>query len=102
MNQNGADGAGTTVILDKRVVPSKRWSWTFNHPEELEIKELVRHMHEYCNVGFFSKEIGESGNHHLQGYLEFKTRRRPSSILNAKIHFEKSKGNRLQNLEYCT
>jgi hypothetical protein len=98
----GADGAEQSVILDKRIAPSKRWSFTFNHPSNVEIDTLVRDIDKYCNIGFFSKEVGETGNEHLQGYLEFKTRRRPSSILCKKIHFEKSKGNLQQNLDYCT
>lgn len=99
---DGADGAGATVILDKRVAPSKRWSFTFNSYTEVEIDTLVRDIDKYCKVGFFSKEVGETGNQHLQGYIEFKTRRRPSSVLSERIHFEKSKENLQQNLEYCT
>lgn len=98
---DGSSGVGETVILDKRVSPSKRWSFTFNGYNLMEMEQLVLDIKTYCKVGFFSKEVGDTGNEHLQGYIELITRRRPSSVFNKRIHFEKSKGNREDNLNYC-
>lgn len=98
---DGSVGVGETGVIVKRVSPSKRWSFCFNGYNLIEMDQLVHDIKTYCKVGFFSKEIGETGNEHLQGYIEFKTRRRPSSVMNKRIHFEKSKGNREDNLTYC-
>lgn len=47
-------------------------------------------------------EVGSKGTPHLQGYFEFKTKRRPKGVFNnPRIHFEKSKGSRDDNLIYC-
>jgi len=50
------------------------------------------------------EEIGEEGTPHLQGYVEFNTQIRFSRLLkiNPRIHWEKAKGNKKQNLTYCS
>jgi hypothetical protein len=50
-----------------------------------------------------SREVGEGGTPHLQGYLEFTRKVRPVNKFHTKrIHFEKCKGNRQENYDYCT
>jgi len=47
-------------------------------------------------------EVGESGTPHLQGYIESQVKIRPDQLgLSRKIHWEKAKGNRKQNVVYC-
>jgi hypothetical protein len=50
------------------------------------------------------EEIAPStGTPHLQGYIEFKTKRRPSELAwPPQIHWEVSRGSRAQNLAYCS
>lgn len=89
-------------VSKKQISPSKRWCFTLNNYTEDEISSIVPVFKEYCIVALFSKEVGESGTPHLQGYFEFKTKRRPSSVFQCKrIHFEKAIGNKQQNIEYC-
>jgi hypothetical protein len=48
------------------------------------------------------EEVGESGNVHLQGCLEFKTKKRPMSVFkNDKIHWEKCRSWK-HSVAYCT
>lgn len=44
-----------------------------------------------------------SGTEHLQGYIEFKTKKRPKNVFGIDaIHWEKAKGSKEQNIEYCS
>lgn len=70
-------------------------NWTpgeYQTIEKLDVKYMV--------VG---KEIGENGTPHLQGYVEFKTAKRFTTLkkLNARIHWEARKGTAEQAAEYC-
>ncbi len=86
----------------KQISPSKGWCFTLNNPTFDEKQYIRSKIREYCDIGFYSKEIGESGTIHLQGYLKFKTKRRPLSIIDCnRIHWEKQKGSLQQNIEYC-
>lgn len=55
-----------------------------------------------AKVAFFSKEVGESGTPHLQGYVEFIKKCRPSSLFDHEIWWSKSRGSRQENFDYCT
>ncbi len=93
----------STLPKQKQISPSKRWCFTLNNYTDEEISSIVPIFKEKCKIAFFSKEVGESGTPHLQGYLEFKTKSRPSSVFSLKrIHFEKSKGNCEENIAYCS
>lgn len=88
----------------KQISPAKRWCFTFNNYEESDISSIVPILETNCKFGIFSKEVGKkNGTPHLQGYCEFVNKIRPSSLgLSKKIHFEKSLGNRQQNVDYCS
>lgn len=89
--------------LPKQVSPSKRWSFTLNNYTDLDLKSLRSKVPDLCNYAIICKEIGESGTPHLQGYIEFKTKARPfNAFNNRKIHWEKSKGSREDNYNYCS
>lgn len=51
----------------------------------------------------FQSEIGENGTPHLQGWLVFKTKKRPKSVItNPRIHWEKMRGTVDENIFYCS
>ncbi|GAC77771.1 replication protein [uncultured marine virus] len=59
----------------RQISPSKHWVFTCNNYTKENI-ELI------CNDSSikrysFQEEVGDSGTPHLQGYLEFITKRRP-------------------------
>lgn len=87
-----------------QISPAKNWCFTLNNYTEMEINYIVPLINEYCDVGFFSKECGESLTNHLQGYIRFKTKRRPKSVFSEvdSIHWEKAKGSLQKNIDYCT
>lgn len=99
---------GGEVIIDspsdkkRQISPAKRWCFTYNNYSEEDISSIVLILEQECSKGIFSKEVGESGTPHLQGYVEFKRKLRPSSIFpTMQIWWEKAKGNLMQNIEYC-
>lgn len=79
------------------------WVFTLNHPdshpplpqiwERDQIKLLV-----------FQEEMGKENTHHYQGYIEFSSRKRLTTVkkLNPFVHWEPRKGSRKQAIAYCT
>lgn len=92
---------GNTKTKATRIIPSKYWCFTLNNykDEELETLETIfREAGEFI----YGKEVGESGTRHLQGYIEFFVKVRPSErIKDKRIHWEKRKGSKIQAVEYC-
>lgn len=87
----------------KQISPAKRWCFTLNNYTDDEISSIVPVFEEYCSLGGFSKEVGDSGTPHLQGYVEFINKKRPKSLLSIdRIHWEKAKGSKKDNLSYIT
>lgn len=82
--------------------PAIRWCFTLNNYTNEEYDELIRMVPKY-RYYIIGKEKGESGTPHLQGYIEFNEKVRPLSVINnKKIHWEKAKGDRKANYEYCS
>lgn len=106
-SSNSSNSSGAEVILNsapfKQISPAKRWCFTLNNYTDTDISSIVPIFDELCKVVIIGREIGaECKTPHLQGYLEFHTKRRPKSLgLNSKIHYEKARGNKMQNVEYC-
>lgn len=94
-----------------RVNPAKAWCFTLNNYSENERGALVQRFSDLDDKYYFivGCEIGESGTPHLQGYIEKREGRfRPLPCFeilrdgkNA-MHFERAKGNRKQNYNYCS
>ncbi len=104
---NGSDGSGGGVILEppssKRIAPSLRWIMVLNNWSEDELEEIGSKVPSFCKVAIVGAEVGDSGTPHLQGYIEFKTKKRPKSVFtNDRIHWEKAKGDREANVAYCS
>lgn len=107
-SSNSADlfqGGGNTNSppSKKQVSPSKRWCFTFNNYSNDDLDFLVPKFQLECNKVIVGKEVGESGTPHLQGYIEFKKKKRPLSVFESnRIHWEKAKRPADENFEYCS
>lgn len=79
---------------------ARRVCFTLNNWKEEDLDTLTREFDMYI----IGKECGEGGTPHLQGYAEFKNPRYFSSLknINKRIHWEIAKGNRQQNIQYCS
>ena len=97
-SSNSSEGkSGNT----KQISPAKRWCFTLNNYKEEDIKGISSNSS--INEYIIGEEVGESGTPHLQGYIEFKTKKRPMGVFKEfnNIHWEKCKGSKAQNIEYC-
>lgn len=93
---------------------ARRWTFTWNnYPDEVKDKlgnvtkdkwlEYIKKLK--CSYFVVGKEVAPTtGTPHLQGYMEFKSGRRFSTLAKALpgVRLFKSKGNAKQNYEYCT
>jgi len=95
-------GGNTKSPPSKQISPSKRWCFTLNNYTEQEISSIVLICESECKFGLIGKEVGESLTPHLQGYLEFITKVRPKGLFTSRIHWEKCRGNRVDNVTYCS
>lgn len=96
---------GSEVILSLRrqISPCIKWCFTLNNYTEENISSIVPIFKSLCKVAIIGKEIGENGTPHLQGYVEFIKKCRPLSLkLTDKIHWEKARGSKEENEEYCS
>lgn len=76
------------------------WCWTLNNYTEDDEAEIEFWDVEYTVYG---REIGENGTRHLQGYTEFKCKKRLSTLknLHRRVHWEARKGTQEQAIQYC-
>lgn len=89
-------GGGNTIN------PARKWCFTLNNFTEEDINNLCSKFNELCSQFLFTKEVGtECETPHLQGFLEFKTKQRPLTVIhNKRIHWEKMKGSIFDNEVY--
>jgi len=94
-----------------RVNPAKAWCFTLNNYSESERGALVQRFSDLQDKYYFivGCEVGAQGTPHLQGYIEKKNGRfRPLPCFEVlrdgknAMHFERAKGNRKQNYNYCS
>lgn len=85
-----------------RISPSIRWCFTLHNWTQDDLNEFLGFQGARYSV--IGEELGEEGaTPHLQGYIEFSSKKRPFGIFkNGTIHWEKAKGSRQQNYAYCT
>lgn len=94
---------GNTKASEGRITPAKRWAFTLNNYKKEHIDILSLRMAQLETKFIWGEEVGEKGTPHLQGYIEFKKKVRPTECIGIKqIHWEKCKGNREQNVKYCS
>lgn len=83
---------------------AKHWVFTLNNPT-VTPEELLEHMPSWdAEYAVFQLEMGEEGTPHLQGYVEFKNRRRLAAIKKlagcSTMHLEKRLGTREEARDY--
>ena len=87
----------------KKIAASKRWGLTLNNYSEEEVCAICAIVKTECRFAVIAKETGEKGTPHLQGYFEFKIRKRPIGVFNNKrIRFDKKTKSRQSNVNYCS
>lgn len=99
-------GGGNTITPPSpgpvRISAAKKWCFTwFDFPEDW-MAPLAPAFKGAEWIG--GEEIcPTTGKKHIQGYVEFPTKVRPAGYkgMDKSIHWEKAKGNRQQNIEYC-
>lgn len=90
------------IVLARQISPAKRWIFTYNNYTEAGELDLKKELFKHSSKFYYGHEIGENGTPHLQGFVEFKTKVRPLSIITSKlIHWDKMKGSIEKNVEYC-
>lgn len=80
----------------------RRACFTLNNYSEDDVSHCLSYLTDHLYV--IGREVGEQGTPHLQGYVEFKNQVRFSTLKNflPKAHWEKARGNRDQNITYCS
>lgn len=86
----------------KPPVAIRRACFTLNNWTDEELSQCHKDF-DGCQY-IIGKEVGEEGTPHLQGYVEFKKQIRWNTLvnLNPRIHWEKARGDRKQNIAYCS
>ena len=85
---------------------AKNWCFTLNNWTQPEYEKVVEVLSNptFCKYAVVAKETGESGTPHLQGYVQFFSRKTLNSVrdlLSPRGHFEVAKGTPAQAAEYC-
>lgn len=102
---NSCEGGNTKTPSQKQISPAIRWCFTLNNYTEMEVSSILKVFNLKAKRYILGDEIGETNlTPHIQGYVEFKTKCRPLSLLGTinRIHWEKAKGTPLENIEYCS
>lgn len=97
------------VILDtdgynKQLSPKTKWCFTYNNYTKDELNNIISSISSKCYRYIIGEEVAPTtGTPHLQGFIIFKTKNRPSCLkLTKKIHWEACKGTIEQNIKYCS
>lgn len=84
----------------------RRICFTLNNYNNEEYQSFIDEYNNNNNIQYMiiGKEVGENKTPHLQGYIEFKNQMYFNNIkkINNRMHFEASKGNQQQNINYCS
>jgi len=99
-NLDESQGLGNTNQPNTR---SRRWCFTLNN-YTLEEKSHISALFQNSVYFIQGEEVGAEGTPHLQGYVEFKHQKTLSALkkINKRIHWEIARGNRDQNIKYCS
>lgn len=94
-------GIGGNTYTNPR---SRKWCLTLNNYSEEEITQLLKVFDAKAWLYIIGKEMGEQQTPHLQMYIEMKNQVAFNTLkkLNARLHLEKARGSRAQNIEYCS
>ena len=104
MSANSSKSSKKKSGNTRQISPSKKWCFTLNNYTENDIKVLEETDSSIVPYYVFQKEIGENGTNHLQGYLVFKTKKRPKGFFKNQFskepHWEKAKNPKAAE-DYC-
>lgn len=80
---------------------SRSYCFTWNNYKQEDIDSLMKYEHRYIVIGL--EKAPETGTPHLQGYIEFTSPKRLTTLHKAypKVHWEPRKGTAAQASEYC-
>lgn len=82
---------------------SKYFCFTINNYTNDDVDRLSNLGDEITYI-VFGREVGESGTPHLQGYVEFRNRKRfpqVKTLLGNRVHLEKRRGSPQEASDYC-
>ena len=99
--------AGVTgnTRLKSRDPKSKRWTFVWNNyppTAGIAVRNFLGDRRARCWI--YGKEIGDQGTRHLQGYVEFKSDRRLSTLsklAQGHLHWERAHQSKEINADYC-
>nr|WAE42142.1 MAG: replication associated protein [Cressdnaviricota sp.] len=96
-------GEGNTILPPTLRIRARRWCYTLNNHSKEEMSHLLVEF-KFEKYFIQGEEVGKEGTKHLQGYVEFKNQKDLSYLkkINPRIHWEKAKGSKEQNIRYCT
>ncbi|GAC77802.1 replication protein [uncultured marine virus] len=97
-------GGNTKLPPKKRISPANKWCFTLNNYTSEEMAELANLFRGINCDWIIGKEVGDSGTPHLQGFIFFHAKggiRPMEKVKNKRIHWEKCKGTKEQNIIYC-
>lgn len=82
--------------------PARCWTFTINNYTDEECEFLQDRFQHLCVKLFVSKEVGEEGTPHLQGYFSLRTSKRLAGLkkLLPRAHLEVAKGDWKDNICY--
>jgi len=97
---HSSTGGGNTNPPPKQASPAKHWCFTWNNYAKCpEWVSALDAMVPLCKIFVAQEEIGENGTPHIQGEMEFLTKRRPKGLLPKEVHWELKKAK--QDWTYC-
>lgn len=81
---------------------SKSWVFTLNNFSDAHVEYITGDFAALCTVCYVSKEVGESGTPHLQGFFRLKKAKRFTGLkkLIPQAHFEVAKASTDENAAY--
>lgn len=84
-------------------IMNKNWCFTWNNPS-LDSVGLADILFPHASYLVFQLEVGECGTTHFQGYVQFTTRKRLTTIKGylPQAHWEIARGSAEANRTYCT
>lgn len=102
-SKEGGNTNSPSSLSKKQISPAIKWCFTLNNYTDEELSAISSIVPTYCSKAIIGKEIGESGTPHLQGWVRFKTKKRPKSVFPLdRIHWEKCRGSDQENVDYCS